>query len=146
MLILSLGGIDVSDYVSDYTVNKTVKEISAGKSSSGSDTFVNWDGTVINAAGEEVGYDVAVTEFSAVLSKVPRGLAENISEAVTKKKENETAITFDAGFASPSVSGGQFKLKSYSASSRRFAETWDISISATSDLGKSGEGAAVGGL
>ena len=46
MLILSLGGIDVSDYVSDYTVTTTVKEISAG-SSSRSDTFVNWDGTVI---------------------------------------------------------------------------------------------------
>ncbi len=144
MLILSLGGIDVSDYVSDYTVTTTVKEISAG-SSSRSDTFVNWDGTVINAAGKAVGYDVAVTEFSAVLSKVPKSMAQSISTAVTKKNEDD-AIIFDAEITLSSQSKGKFKLKSYSASSRRFAETWDISISATSDLGKSGEGAAVGGL
>lgn len=144
MLILSLGGIDVSDYVSDYTVTTTVKEISA-ESSSRSDTFVNWDGNVINAAGEAVGYDVAVTEFSAVLSKVPKSMAQSISTAVTQKNKDD-AIIFDAKITLSSQSEGKFKLKSYSASSRRFAETWDISISATSDLGKSGEGAAVGGL
>lgn len=116
-------GKGMSEYITDYTITLSEKD----PTSDGG--FQNWDGTYIMPDGTVSEGKQIVTDISMTLAKVPRASASAIADAVHPSDRKYVNLTY----ANPSQSSANFLLNSYSADSRRFGDTWDISLSFTTD-------------
>lgn len=119
----------MSEFITDYHVDISTKN------PTDSGGFVNWDGKVIGADGQvfESG-GAKVVDISLSMAKVPRAYAQVIADALYPDEEEQgTSNGISVAYASPAETTGDFLLKSYNATSRRFGDTWDIELSFTTD-------------
>lgn len=141
MVKLVIGGIDVSEYVTEnYKINRTPNN----DTSSSGNTFENWDGTIVYPDGGVRTSDEIPpfkTTVSAELSRIPDDIASDIAYA--------TSDTVDVTYSTPDENAGTFTCTNYSAevdendfdTEEDRVKTWKINLtleSAASDTSESG--------
>ncbi len=151
MVKLVIGGIDVSEYVTDnYKINRTPNNYAAN--AAGGNTFENWDGTVIYLDGTvRTAKEIPPfkTTVSAELEDVPDGIASAVARAT-----GGTPNTVSLVYSTPDESAGPFTCTNYSAevdendfdTEEDRVKTWKINLTLESAESAASDTAESGGL